>query len=356
MSQKWALLDFGDLGIDTVETRHIEFPDARREDLCNEYFDDIGESDDEREVTYYHKGGDKGKAKQGKKGAKKGCTAKILKFGDTKDELKMPLARALDGKNISSLDKESPLGRGKRQHVPNVRFTVSDSDEDDIHEIPLKKEKKEKEKAASNVDVAEAKMLVQQILSTSKKSTITTAQGPTEMEIRVEELEKENASLRAALSIIQELPALLESVRQLTQTLNKKAPTCTQSRSPKALPSTSSSPTCSMQEPKAVPDEDLLTSDGNIVLNKEALCDLKKSSPRALVNAIMSAAFSKQELINHSLTGAKCNLHKEDGRPPLPPGKVAAVKGFVKRVFPEYQLFNKHASEKISNLRKSIKQ
>lgn len=78
-----------------------------------------------------------------------------------------------------------------------------------------------------------------------------------------------------------------------------------------------------------------------------------------MVNDIMLKVFGKEVLVAHSLLGTKCNLHKEaeTQRPALPARKVKAIRDFVRASFPGYTeaLFNKHASEKMSNLRKNVK-
>ena len=79
MEQKWVLLDFGDLGLDIVETQFVEFPKDARHKLNNENLMDV--KDDP--VTYKNM-----KKKTGKNKGQQTATryqASIIKFGGKSD-------------------------------------------------------------------------------------------------------------------------------------------------------------------------------------------------------------------------------------------------------------------------------
>lgn len=94
-------------------------------------------------------------------------------------------------------------------------------------------------------------------------------------------------------------------------------------------------------------------------MSKDEVAVLASSNTRAMVDDTMLKVFGKEVLVAHSLLGTNCNLHKEaeTQRPALPAAKVKAIQDFVRASFPGYTetLFNKHASEKMSNLRKNVK-
>ncbi len=75
--QSWSLLDFGELGLDVVETAGIEYP--QRSDLCNSKFN----FKDPAEVVYVGHGSSSASCSTSRtnKKAKKRYVAKVLRFG-----------------------------------------------------------------------------------------------------------------------------------------------------------------------------------------------------------------------------------------------------------------------------------
>lgn len=112
------------------------------------------------------------------------------------------------------------------------------------------------------------------------------------------------------------------------------------------------------KEGKAVDVDEKVTLDGNVILPIDALSRLNKSDEKKLVQDFMDLVFKEREMAKHSLTGRATNALKDSvAKPPLDQNKVAALRGYVRKCFPNVtdKLINSTITAKCNNATKAYK-
>ncbi|XP_078143502.1 uncharacterized protein LOC144541950 [Centroberyx gerrardi] len=145
---------------------------------------------------------------------------------------------------------------------------------------------------------------------------------------RLKELKRENARLRQCLSVIEELPFLLQEVKDLRKARLPKEKSQF-SATEKPLPSTV---TPTQPNPATTANKDAMVELAKGTVIKEKLLSRLSKSPKKIVLEMMADLFSREEMASSSLSGKQTNAHKhKEAKSQLCPTKVKAICEYMRR-------------------------
>ncbi|KAL3062223.1 hypothetical protein OYC64_002094 [Pagothenia borchgrevinki] len=249
--------------------------------------------------------------------------------------------RLVEGKE--PFEQSGPMGKGKRAKKRRP-FLEEDDDVEQSEERPSKKSRLE------SSDIIKKYKDLQKAQEVNEKSYLRT------LEERVAALERENESLRNALSIIEGLPRMISSMQQLTEQYSDRERKPEEEGTSTAHTSTAGpSLQCSTTH---LPLEDGGISTDAVCLDiKQAIKDrCNKATAAKYTNDLMHGLYTTAFMAAHSVTGLGASSRGET-RPSLPSAELTKIVCEVKSVFKEKTEaeIKGYIRQKLSNSAKILK-
>ncbi|KAI9536282.1 hypothetical protein NQZ68_034839 [Dissostichus eleginoides] len=262
---------------------------------------------------------------------------------DDKGALLKMRNRLVEGKEPLELSGQMEKGKRAKKRRP---FLEEDDDVEQAEERPSKKSRPE----SSSSDI------IQKYKDLQKAQEVNEGNYRRTLEERVAALERENCSLRNALSIIEGLPRMIASMQQLTEQHSDRE------RKPEEE-GTSTAHTSTAGPSLQCSTTHLPLEDGGISTN--AVCldikqDIKdrcnKTTAAKYTNDLMHGLYTTQFMAAHSVTGLGASSRGET-RPSLPSSELTKIVCEVKSVFKEKTEaeIKGYIRQKLSNSAKILK-
>ncbi|XP_034071633.1 BEN domain-containing protein 6-like isoform X1 [Gymnodraco acuticeps] len=263
---------------------------------------------------------------------------------DDKGALLKMRNRLVEGKE--PLEQSGPMGKGKRAKKRRPFL----EDDDDVEQSEERPSKKLRPESSSSTDIIQKYKDLQKAQEVNKYSYQRT------LEERIAALERENYSLRNALSIIEGLPRMISSMQQLAEQHSDRE------RKPeeegRSTAHTSTAGPSLKSSTTHLPLEDGGISTDAVCLDiKQAIKDrCSKSTAAKYTNDLMHGLYTTAFMAAHSVTGLGASSRGET-RPSLPSAELTKIVCEVKSVFKEKTEaeIKGYIRQKLSNSAKILK-